>query len=90
MRTLHQPSQDQGKIPPPDSEHSIYYPCMDNMGRTGFVVVPLDLAFGAEMDTLWGSVQSTRLGVYSDQFTPSSAAVTLGKLLAFSERLHVK
>jgi len=42
------------------------------------------------MDTLWGSVQSTRLGVYRDWFTPSSAAVTLGKLLAFSERLHVK
>lgn len=42
------------------------------------------------MDTLWGSVNSTRPEVCRDRFNPSSVAVTLGKLLDFPGPLHAE
>lgn len=46
------------------------------------------LGFGADFDDLWGSVRSTTLEVSQGCFNPSSATVTLCKLLNFSEPLH--
>lgn len=46
------------------------------------------LGFGADFDDLWGSVRSTTLEVSQGCFNPSSATVTLCKLLNFSELLH--
>lgn len=56
-------------------------------GRTGLVVVPR-LGFGADMDSLQGSVRSTTLAVGWNGFSPSSATLTLGKLLNCTEPLH--
>lgn len=42
------------------------------------------------MDSLWGGVKSVSLQVSWNYFNPSSGTGTLGKLLNFSEPLHVK
>lgn len=46
------------------------------------------LGFGADFDNLWGSVRSKALEVSRSCSNPSSATVTLCKLLNFSEPLH--